>query len=109
MNCKSLRTWYEASLQDGVNFRADSAEADQHLTGQYLADQRLADRHLADCPECRHFIETQRELRAGFKLLRESAPRPDSSFDAAVLDKYHQLTSRRTALPAKPPAKAPGT
>jgi hypothetical protein len=44
--------------------------------------------HLAHCTECAHFIEARRELGAGLRLVRESAPEPSAALEAAVLANY---------------------
>ena len=44
--------------------------------------------HLAHCTQCAHFIEARRELGAGLRLVRESAPEPSAALEAAVLANY---------------------
>ncbi len=46
--------------------------------------------HLAHCTKCARFVEGRRELAAGLRLVRESAPQPSAALDAAVLANYRR-------------------
>lgn len=44
--------------------------------------------HLAHCSECARFVEARRELGAGLRLVRETAPEPSAALETAVLANY---------------------
>jgi len=46
--------------------------------------------HLAHCTECARLVEARRELGAGLRLVRESAPEASEALKAAVLANYRR-------------------
>ena len=74
MNCRELESNFENSAASGAFPR--------------LSDE--AERHLSTCVSCRGFVETQKEIYAGLRVLREEAPKVPASLDAAVLTRYRE-------------------
>lgn len=79
MNCVELESNFESLAANG-EFPRLSLEAERHLVG---------------CVSCRGFVETQKELFAGLRLLRGESPKVPASLDAAVLAVYRE----RMAVP----------
>jgi hypothetical protein len=83
MTCQELRLYFEDPLRHDRELRPDLE-------------------HLAHCPDCARFVEQQRELGAGLRLIREAAPRIPASLDLGVLASY-----RRHFNEQRNPAEAP--
>jgi hypothetical protein len=80
MTCKELQSDFkDLNLTDGL----------QANTGAW--------EHIASCAECSQFVETERELSARLRLLRESAPHISTSLDEAVLCNYRKQMQERFA------------
>jgi hypothetical protein len=71
MICHELRLYFEDPLRMDAKFPREAE-------------------HLADCTECARFIEARRELGAGLRLVRESAPESSAALEAAVLANYRR-------------------
>lgn len=71
MSCEELRLYFEDPLRRDDEFRPEAE-------------------HLAHCADCARFVETQRELGAGLRLIRESVPRFPAALDVAVLANYRR-------------------
>jgi len=71
MTCHELRLYFEDPL------------------GMDAQSPRVAE-HLAHCAGCARFIEARRELGAGLRLVRESAPESSAALEAAVLANYRR-------------------
>lgn len=73
MNCRELESNFENSAASEFPRLSDEAE-----------------RHLLTCISCRGFVDTQKQIYAGLRVLREGAPKVPVSLDAAVLTRYRQ-------------------
>jgi hypothetical protein len=73
MTCQELQRYFADPFDRDGEQRARHVELTQHI---------------AVCGDCNRFLEIQRELGSGLKLLREAAPQPSDSLESAVLAKY---------------------
>jgi hypothetical protein len=71
MTCHELRLYFEDPLRMDAEFPGEAE-------------------HLAHCTECARLVEARRELGAGLRLVRESAPEPSEALKAAVLANYRR-------------------
>ena len=71
MTCHELRVYFDDPLRMDAEFPGEAE-------------------HLAHCTECARFVEARRELGAGLRLVRESAPEPSAALEAAVLANYRR-------------------
>jgi hypothetical protein len=76
MNCRELESNFENSAASELPRLSDEAE-----------------RHLLTCVFCRSFVDTQKEIYAGLRVLREEAPKVPASLDVAVLTRYREQTA----------------
>ena len=53
----------------------------------------VAAEHLARCGDCARFVAARRELGAGLRLVRESAPEPSSALEEEVLASYRRYAA----------------
>jgi hypothetical protein len=77
MTCEQLRLYFEDPFRREGEFGAEAE-------------------HLAKCGDCTRFVERQRELGAGLRAVRESAPGISSSLDAAVVANYRKQMAEGT-------------
>ena len=73
MTCHELRLYFEDPLRMDAEFPGEAE-------------------HVAHCSECARFVEARRELRAGLRFARESAPEPSAALETAVLANYRAQT-----------------
>jgi hypothetical protein len=71
MTCHELRLYFEDPLRMDAEFPGEAE-------------------HLAHCTECARLVEARRELGAGLRLVRESAPEASEALKAAVLANYRR-------------------
>ncbi len=71
MTCEELRLY----VQDAIR-----------LDGEFRVDPE----HLVQCAACAQFVEAQRKLGAGLRLMRQSVPQLPASLDAVVLANYRR-------------------
>jgi hypothetical protein len=71
MTCHELRLYFEDPLRMDAEFPREAE-------------------HLARCTECARFAEARRNLGDGLRLVRESAPKPSATLEAAVLVNYRR-------------------
>jgi hypothetical protein len=71
MTCHELRLYFEDPLRMDAEFPGEAE-------------------HLAHCTECARLVEARRELGAGLRLVRESAPEPSEALKVAVLANYRR-------------------
>ena len=71
MTCNELRLYFEDPLRMDAEFPGEAE-------------------HLAHCTECARWVEARRELGAGLRLVRESAPESSAALEAAVLANYRR-------------------
>ena len=91
MTCQELRSY----LQE-----IERAEPEDQLRSTEIAA------HTGICVDCGRFVEEQRELATGLRVVRESAPDVPASLDASVLASYRglaaeEVNSRRLAHPRR--------
>jgi hypothetical protein len=84
MTCHELRLYFEDPLHRDAKFPPEAE-------------------HLAHCTECARFVEARRELGAGLRLVRESAPEPSAALAASVFANY------RRRITGDPPLVRPRT
>ena len=87
MTCKELRLYFEDPLRRDDEFGPEAA-------------------HLAHCSDCARFVETQRGLAAGLRLICESVPRFPAALDEAVLSNYRRQVAS-AAVPFRSAAARP--
>ncbi len=71
MTCEELRLYVHDALR---------------LDGEFRVDPE----HLVHCAVCAQFVEAQRKLGAGLRLMRQSVPQVPASLDAVVLADYRR-------------------
>ena len=79
MTCHEVRLYFEDPFRTDAEFPREAE-------------------HLAHCTACVRFVEARRELGAGLRLVRESAPKPSPALDAAVLATYRRRITGDTLL-----------
>ena len=80
MTCQELRRYLEGPLRPDAEFRVEAE-------------------HLTHCDECAHFAETQGQLLAGLRRLREALPQFPERLDSSVLADYRRDVAHRAPLP----------
>ena len=71
MTCHEVRLYFEDPLRMDAEFPREAE-------------------HLTHCSECARFIEARRELGAGLRIVRGSAPKPSPALDAVILSTYRR-------------------
>jgi len=79
MTCHEVRLYFEDPFRTDAEFPREAE-------------------HLAHCTACVRFVEARRELGAGLRLARESAPKPSPALEAAVLTTYRRRITGDTLL-----------
>jgi hypothetical protein len=93
MNCQELKSYFE-----NISLMSPDSSIEARLT-----------EHIADCPKCRCFVETQREVRTSLALLRESVPQPPSSLDEIILANYRKQVAALRASAEAAKVRKPGS
>ena len=76
MTCRELRRYFEDPLRSDPEFRVEIE-------------------HLVHCAECARYVDTQRQLGAGLRRLREAVPQLPGRLDASVLGHYRRNVMNR--------------
>jgi hypothetical protein len=63
--------------------------------------------HVSECLECARFVEVQKELALGIRLLRDSSPRVSATLDSVVLAQYRDRRALSRDSKAKLWARKP--
>ncbi len=71
MTCEELRLYVHDAVRADGEFRVDPE-------------------HLVHCAACTQFVEAQRKLAAGLRLMRQSVPQFPATLDAVVLANYRR-------------------
>jgi hypothetical protein len=90
MTCQELRSYYEDPMRVDTNFRVDSAEVAAHA---------------ADCADCGRFIEQQRDLGMGLRLVQECVAEPSTALDAVILANYREYVSKQPSSVGSTPSR----